>query len=96
MAVRKPTPLPVMIFKVVSTGCIIELIRLKDTENGQKITRPIYEFKYVNRPDNKANGGIDKPNFTTYFEDIQKALYWEVWERIPESVLPAKFETTMF
>lgn len=79
-AKKEPIPVPVMIYEIINTGCIIRLVALSE---GSK---PVYEFEYLNRKagSNKANEHRDKPNFTVYIDDIWKSESMKCWIRLEE------------
>jgi hypothetical protein len=68
-----------MKFLIVSTGCLIELERIIEREANKRLANPIYEFKYLNRHNNLANNDQDKPNFTTYLSEIDRAIAFQIW-----------------
>jgi hypothetical protein len=60
-------------YYVVSTDETIELINIVKKEGTKILSKPVYRFKYI---------GKDKPNFTTYLEHINEAVYRERWVEV--------------
>jgi hypothetical protein len=65
--------IPTTKYKAISTGEEFVLKRIIDSQMGKKLTRPIYEFEYINR---------DYGNFTCYLEDVERSMYFCSWVKI--------------